>query len=104
MHDVIRTGKRLVVLFAGAMPPAERFYRNAVRGTQFPRSGLYRRPAQARRARNGKWYFQRYTDWLPAKGEVALFDRSWYNRGVVERTVFGFRTAAHETFSANCPL
>jgi polyphosphate kinase 2 len=37
----------------------------------------------------GQWYFQRYIDWLPAKGEIALFDRSWYNRGVVEH-VFGF--------------
>ena len=32
-----------------------------------------------------------YVDWLPAAGEIALFDRSWYNRGVVER-VFGFST------------
>jgi polyphosphate kinase 2 len=38
-----------------------------------------------------QWYFQRYVDWLPAAGEVALFDRSWYNRGVVEQ-VFGFCT------------
>ena len=39
----------------------------------------------------GQWYFQRYVDWLPSAGEIALFDRSWYNRGVVER-VFGFST------------
>ena len=38
-----------------------------------------------------QWYFQRYIDWLPAAGEIALFDRSWYNRGVVEH-VFGFCT------------
>ena len=38
-----------------------------------------------------QWYFQRYVDWLPAAGEIALFDRSWYNRGVVEK-VFGFCT------------
>ncbi|MFV0297057.1 MAG: polyphosphate kinase 2, partial [Hyphomicrobiaceae bacterium] len=38
-----------------------------------------------------QWFFQRYADWLPADGEIALFDRSWYNRGVVER-VFGFST------------
>jgi polyphosphate kinase len=36
-----------------------------------------------------QWYFQRYVDWLPAKGEVALFDRSWYNRAMIEH-VFGF--------------
>lgn len=36
-----------------------------------------------------EWYFQRYIKHLPSAGEVALFDRSWYNRGVVEK-VFGF--------------
>ena len=38
-----------------------------------------------------QWYFQRYVDHLPAAGEVSFFDRSWYNRAVVEH-VFGFCT------------
>lgn len=38
------------------------------------------------------WYFQRYTAHLPAAGEIVCFDRSWYNRGVVEH-VFGFCSA-----------
>src|SRR6056297_278118 len=38
-----------------------------------------------------QWYFQRYIDHLPAGGEIVFFDRSWYNRGVVEH-VFGFCT------------
>ncbi|MHC0052823.1 polyphosphate kinase 2 [Actibacterium sp. D379-3] len=38
-----------------------------------------------------QWYFQRYIEQLPAGGEIVLFDRSWYNRGVVEQ-VFGFCT------------
>ena len=36
-----------------------------------------------------QWYFQRYVQYLPAAGEAVFFDRSWYNRGVVEK-VFGF--------------
>ncbi|QBF31716.1 polyphosphate kinase 2 [Thalassococcus sp. S3] len=36
-----------------------------------------------------QWYFQRYIDHLPAAGEIVFFDRSWYNRGVVEK-VFDF--------------
>ncbi|MEE4188673.1 MAG: polyphosphate kinase 2 [Roseobacter sp.] len=36
-----------------------------------------------------EWYFQRYIKHLPAGGEITFFDRSWYNRGVVEK-VFGF--------------
>jgi len=40
-------------------------------------------------AEASQWYFQRYTDHLPSGGEITFFDRSWYNRGVVEK-VFGF--------------
>ncbi|WP_419799038.1 MAG: polyphosphate kinase 2 [Terasakiella sp.] len=40
------------------------------------------------RERN-QWYFQRYVNHLPTAGEIVLFDRSWYNRGMVER-VMGF--------------
>jgi len=36
-----------------------------------------------------QWYFQRYIEHLPSGGEIALFDRSWYNRAMVER-VMGF--------------
>ena len=39
----------------------------------------------------GQWYFQRYVQHLPTKGEIVLFDRSWYNRAGVER-VMGFCT------------
>jgi polyphosphate kinase 2 len=40
---------------------------------------------------NGQWYFQRYANQLPKKGEIVFFDRSWYNRAVVE-PVNGFCT------------
>ena len=40
-----------------------------------------------------EWYFQRYVQHLPAAGEIVFFDRSWYNRGVVE-DVFEFCTPA----------
>lgn len=39
----------------------------------------------------GQWYFQRYVAHLPTAGEIALFDRSWYNRAGVEK-VMGFAT------------
>lgn len=40
---------------------------------------------------NGQWYFQRYINKLPNPGEMVFFDRSWYNRAVVE-PVNGFCT------------
>ena len=45
-----------------------------------------------------QWYFQRYVTQLPRPGEIVFFDRSWYNRAVVE-PVNGFCTAAeYKTF------
>lgn len=50
-----------------------------------------------------QWYFQRYVDQLPSGGEIVFFDRSWYNRGVVEK-VFGFCTEAQrERFFRQVP-
>jgi len=51
----------------------------------------------------GQWYFQRYTRQLPNPGEIVFFDRSWYNRAVVE-PVNGFCTEAqYETFIRQVP-
>ena len=50
-----------------------------------------------------QWYFQRYTSHLPASGEMILFDRSWYNRALVER-VMGFCTEEdYREFMRTCP-
>ncbi len=50
-----------------------------------------------------QWYFQRYTAELPSGGEIALFDRSWYNRAGVER-VMGFCThQEYVEFLRSCP-
>ncbi|HYM31527.1 MAG TPA: polyphosphate kinase 2 [Candidatus Cybelea sp.] len=51
----------------------------------------------------GQWYFQRYVSELPARGEIVLFDRSWYNRAGVER-VMGFCTdEEYREFLESCP-
>jgi polyphosphate kinase 2 len=50
-----------------------------------------------------QWWFQRYVNYLPAAGELVLFDRSWYNRGLVE-PVMGFCTNDEYTeFLRSCP-
>lgn len=50
-----------------------------------------------------EWYFQRYVAHLPAAGETAIFNRSWYNRAGVER-VMGFSTPAEqEAFLRDVP-
>jgi len=51
-----------------------------------------------------QWYFQRYVPHLPSGGELVLFDRSWYNRAMVE-PVMGFCTdAQHKRFLKDAPL
>nr|VFK38577.1 MAG: polyphosphate kinase 2, PA0141 family [Candidatus Kentron sp. SD] len=52
---------------------------------------------------NTQWYFQRFVPYLPAAGEMVLFDRSWYNRAGVER-VMGFCTEEeYREFLRSCP-
>jgi polyphosphate kinase 2 len=52
----------------------------------------------------GQWYFQRYAAHLPARGEIVLFDRSWYNRAGVEH-VMGFCTKdEYDEFLRSAPM
>ncbi len=51
-----------------------------------------------------QWYFQRYTPHLPSAGEIVLFDRSWYNRAMVE-PVMGFCTdVQNKRFLKDVPM
>jgi polyphosphate kinase len=52
----------------------------------------------------GQWYFQRYIAHLPTRGEIVLFDRSWYNRAGIEK-VMGFCTPQeHVLFLRQTPI
>lgn len=50
-----------------------------------------------------QWYFQRYANHLPAAGEMVLFDRSWYNRGGVERVMGFCSDDEYREFLRSCP-
>ncbi|MDO5632819.1 MAG: polyphosphate kinase 2 [Paracoccus sp. (in: a-proteobacteria)] len=89
LFDINHTGKRLVVVFEGRDAAGKGGTIEVMRGNLNPRSAYIVALPKPTEREAGQWYFQRYVDWLPAAGEMALFDRSWYNRGVVER-VFGF--------------
>ncbi len=51
----------------------------------------------------GQWYFQRYIEHLPSKGEMVLFDRSWYNRAGVERVMDFCNPAEYLEFMRETP-
>jgi polyphosphate kinase 2 len=94
MHaDLRETGKRLVVVFEGRDAAGKGGTIDRVRENLNPRVATVVALAKPSDREARQWYFQRYIDWLPACGEIALFDRSWYNRGIVEH-VFGFCTPA----------
>ena len=90
---VKETGQRIVVVFegrdaAGKGGTIKRFMEHLN-----PRGAtVVALPAPTERE-IGQWYFQRYVQHLPTKGEIVFFDRSWYNRAVVE-PVMGFCTPA----------
>jgi len=59
-------------------------------------------PAPTEREKT-QWYFQRYVAQLPAAGEIVLFDRSWYNRGGVERVMNFCTDEEYWEFLRSCP-
>jgi polyphosphate kinase 2 len=101
---VRHSGERLVIVFEGRD--------GAGKGGTIKRITEYLNPRLARIAalpapserERGQWYYQRYIAHLPAKGEIVLFDRSWYNRGGVEK-VMGFCTPQeHALFLRQTPI
>lgn len=89
--DVKATGKRVVVVFEGRDAAGKGGTISAMRENLNPRVATVVALSKPSDREAAQWYFQRYVDWLPAKGEIALFDRSWYNRAMIEH-VFGFCT------------
>ncbi|MFN8395882.1 MAG: polyphosphate kinase 2 [Bacteroidia bacterium] len=88
---VKESGSRVVILFegrdaAGKGGTIKRFMEHL--NPRGARVVALEKPTEEER---GQWYFQRYIKHLPTKGEIVLFDRSWYNRAGVER-VMGFCT------------
>ena len=85
------TGGRVAVVFEGRDAAGKGGSIKRVRENLNPRVAGVVALAKPTETEAGQWYFQRYVSHLPSKGEIRLFDRSWYNRGVVEH-VFGFCT------------
>lgn len=92
LWDLKATGKRLAVIFEGRDAAGKGGTIDRLRENLNPRSAYVVALPKPDEREATQWYFQRYIERLPAAGEIAIFDRSWYNRGVVEK-VFGFCTS-----------
>ncbi len=92
------TKKRMIILFEGRDAAGKGGTIRRV--TRYMNEKHYRvvalgKPSERQRT---QWYFQRYVEQFPRGGEIVLFDRSWYNRAMVE-PVFGFCTPdEHKAF------
>jgi polyphosphate kinase 2 len=97
------SGERLVMVFEGRDAAGKGGTIKVVRQYLNPRHArIVALPKPSDRER-GEWYFQRYVSHLPTAGEMVLFDRSWYNRAVVE-PVMGFcKPAQTDQFMAEAP-
>jgi polyphosphate kinase 2 len=97
-------GARIVVIFEGRDAAGKGGTIKRVTQYLNPRvAKIVALPAPTERERT-EWFFQRYIEHLPAGGEIALFDRSWYNRGGVEH-VMGFCTKEeYGRFLHQCPI
>jgi polyphosphate kinase 2 len=103
LHDVKETGKLVVVVFEGRDAAGKGGTIKRFRENLNPRGCRLVALSKPSETEAGQWYFQRYIEHLPTSGEIVLFDRSWYNRGVVEK-VFGFTTEAdREKFFRQLP-
>jgi polyphosphate kinase len=98
------TGARVLVIFEGRDAAGKGGAIKRVRQYLNPRHArVVALPKPSKRER-GQWYYQRYIERLPTKGEIVLMDRSWYNRAGVER-VMGFATEEqYQRFLRQTPI
>ncbi len=98
-----RSGERIVAVFEGRDAAGKGGTIKRVTEHLNPRIARIVALSKPTDAERGQWYFQRYVAHLPTRSEMAIFDRSWYNRGGVE-PVFGFCTPEeHQAFLRETP-
>ena len=101
---VKKTGQRIVMLFEGRDAAGKGGTIKRIREHLNPRGARVVALEKPSDREKTQWYFQRYTDHLPSAGEIVIFDRSWYNRSMVE-PVMGFCTdEQHKRFLKYAPV
>ena len=97
------TGERVVCVFEGRDSAGKGGSIKVITQYTNPRNVRAVALSKPSDVERGQWYFQRYAAQLPTRGEIVLFDRSWYNRAGVE-PVMGFSTPEQtEKFLVDAP-
>jgi polyphosphate kinase 2 len=100
---VKETGARVVILFEGRDAAGKGGTIKRLMEHLNPRGArvvALEKPSEVER---GQWYFQRYVQHLPTRGEIVMFDRSWYNRAGVERVMGFCKAREYDEFLRQCP-
>jgi polyphosphate kinase 2 len=101
---VAAEGRRVLVIFEGRDTAGKGGAINAIADVLNPRQChvvALPKPGEVERT---QWYFQRYVPHLPAAGQIALFDRSWYNRAGVERVMGWCTEEQYRRFLKQAPV
>ncbi len=91
LASVKKNGERVVIVLEGRDAAGKGGAINRLTAHLNPRSAHVVALTKPTETEQGQFYFQRYLSEMPTRGQIAIFDRSWYNRGAVE-PVFGFCT------------
>jgi polyphosphate kinase 2 len=97
------TDQRVVILFEGRDTAGKGGSIDVFARTLNPRQCKVVALSAPSDRERGQWYFQRYMEHLPTKGEMTLFDRSWYNRAGVEKVMGYCSEADTEAFLKAAP-
>jgi len=100
---VKETGQRIVILFEGRDAAGKGGTIKRMMEHMNPRGARVVALEKPSNEEQGQWYFQRYVKHLPSKGEIALFDRSWYNRAGVERVMKFCQSGEYLEFMRQAP-
>ena len=100
---VIHSGKKIAIIFEGRDAAGKGGTIKRITENLNPRHCKVIALAAPTDKEKTQWYYQRYVPYLPSAGEIVIFDRSWYNRGGVEK-VMGFCTEKqYVDFLQSCP-
>ena len=104
MHEWVKSsGLRVVIIFEGRDAAGKGGVIKRITQQLNPRICRVVALGVPTEREKSQWYFQRYVTHLPAKGEIVIFDRSWYNRAGVERVMDYCTEEEYWDFLRSCP-